>query len=214
MPNVFDFTGAPVPIREDLRYAYISVWSHFSRPGPTLTGAQRIEVLAAGRADQTAERSSSIGLSPDLGRLADELYHRPAAVDESVVRAAADVDGDAMTVETISVISMLSSIDGTHRALGATLEPLPDPQDGLPTKRIAEGLKRRRTHIPVPPGPIPFVLDLLPDEGAAFQSLFGPQYMTGYEMMMDDFKRFPTGLNRAQIEIVSSRTSIINECFY
>jgi hypothetical protein len=56
-------------------------------------------------------------------------------------------------------------------------------------------------------------LNLLPDEGAAFQALFGPQYMTDMEMVLDDFRREP-GLNRAQMELVSSRTSIHNECFY
>ena len=108
---------------------------------------------------------------------------------------------------------MLAAIDGTHRGLGAGLEPLPEPQPGDPSGRVAAGLKRRRTHIPVPPGPIPVVLDLLPEEGAAFQAMFGPQYMTGWEMAMDNFYRSP-GLNRAQMEIVSSRTSMHNECFY
>ena len=84
----------------------------------------------------------------------------------------------------------------------ASLLDRTNPDDGL-----------RRTHIPVPPGPIPVMLDLLPDEGAAFQALFGPQYMTGWEMALDTFRRSP-GLDRAQMEVVSSRTSIHNECFY
>ena len=40
-----------------------------------------------------------------------------------MVRAAADVDGDPMAVEVIAVVSILSSIDGTHRGLGIDLEP-------------------------------------------------------------------------------------------
>ena len=57
------------------------------------------------------------------------------------------------------------------------------------------------------------MFDLLPMEGAVFQSLFGPHYMTGWEMALDGFARNP-GLDRAQMELVSSRTSLHNECFY
>ena len=210
---MFEFRDAPVPVREDLKYAYRSIWLHFGRPGPTLTGHQRIRVLASARGDHTREHAAEICFSEQLGRLADDLYHRPAGVGETSVRAAADIDGDPRTVEVIALVSMLSSVDGTHRGLGVALEPLPEPSPGDPTGHIAEGLKRRRTHIPVPGGPIPFMLDLLPAEGAAFQSLFGPQYMTGWEMGFDTFRRSP-GLDRAQMELVSSRTSVINECFY
>jgi hypothetical protein len=65
----------------------------------------------------------------------------------------------------------------------------------------------------MPVGAIPLALDLLPEAGAAFRSSFGPQYMTGPEMGFDDFARDP-GLNRAQIEIVSTKTSLHNKCFY
>jgi len=210
---VFDFVGSPVPVRPDLRYAYIAAWNHLSRPGPTLTARSRIELLGATRRGEATSASRMVGMGQTLGELADSLYHRPKDVDETLVRAAADAEGDPTAVEVIAIVSILSAIDGTHRGLGADLEPLPEPIVGPPTGVITEGLKRRRLHVPAPPGPIPFTLDLLPDEGAAFQALFGPQYMTGWEMALDTFFREP-GLNRAQIEVVSSRTSFHNECFY
>ena len=43
--------------------------------------------------------------------------------------------------------------------------------------------------------------------------MFGPHFMSGWEMALDDFARRP-GLDRAQMELVSSRTSLHNECFY
>ena len=206
---MFDFAGSPVPVRDDVVYAHRSLWHHVARPGPTLTGEQRVQMLDGARADDPA----ATGLSAELGALAAALYHRPIAVHGDMVRGAADRDGDPTTVEVLALVSMLSAVDGTHRGLGVGLEPLPEPIAGDPDGRIAEGLKRRRTHIPVPPGPIPVMFDLLPMEGAVFQSLFGPHYMTGWEMALDVFKRTP-GLDRAQIELVSSRTSIHNECFY
>ena len=210
---MFSFVGSPVPVRDDVVYAYRSVWRHLAGPGPTLTGEQRVTLAAAARAGTAASVTPTWGFTEALGSLADTLYHVPKDVDGAMVRSAADIDGDPVTVEIIAVVSVLSSIDGAHRALGIDLEPLPDPVPGPPTGSIAQGLKRRRLHVPAPPGPIPFTLDLLPSEGAAFQSLFGSQYMTGWEMSIDTFRRDP-GLDRAQIEIVSSRTSMHNECFY
>ncbi len=210
---MFAFDGAPVAVRPDLRYAYVSLWRHVSRPGPTLTGHQRVSLLRAVRQGRAAEESTDVGIEPTLGSLADTLYHDPVSVNGALVRSAADTAGDPSTVEVAALVSMLSAVDGTHRALGAELEPLPQPEPGEPTGDVAQGLKRRRTHLPVPPGPIPVMFDLLPYEGAAFQALFGPQYMTGWEMALDTFERSP-GLNRAQMELVSSRTSILNECFY
>ena len=210
---MFDFTGSPAPVRPDVVFAYRSVWHHIAGPGPTLTGAERVSLLAAARDRTAATLAPDLGRSAAWGQLVDTLYHEPRLVDGPMVRAAADVDGDPTTVEAIALVSILSSVDGTHRGLGIDLEPLPEPRPGDPTGEVAEGLTRRRLHVPAPPGPIPFTLDLLPSEGAAFQSLFGSQYMTGWEMGHDHFRRSP-GLDRAQIEIVSSRTSMHNECFY
>ena len=210
---MFSFSDAPVPVRADLRFAYMATWGHFARPGATLTGRVRIELLHAARRGEADALASTIGLGSDLGHLADTLYRDPISVTGTMVGDAAEVDGYPTTVEVISILSMLSSIDGTHRALGATIEPLPEPEPGEPSGDIATGLKPRRTHIPVPPGAINVMFDLLPMEGAAFQLLFGPQYMTGWEMGFETFARSP-GLNRAQMELVSSRTSVHNECFY
>lgn len=213
VPAMFEFRGSPVSVRPDLRFAYTSLWGHFSRPGPTLDGQQRVALLKSVRHRVAEETATTVGIEPPLGLLADTLYHNPTTVDGDLVQSAAVASDDSSTVEVSALVSMLSSVDGTHRALGADLEPLPDPGVGIPTGEIAEGLKRRRTHLPVPPGPIPVMFDLLPYEGAAYQSLFGPQYMTGGEMALDTFRRDP-GLDRAQMELVSSRTSIHNECFY
>ena len=210
---MFAFAGSPVTVRPDLRYAYVSLWNHLSRPGPTLTGEQRIGLLTSARSGTASRDAAHIGIDAALGVLADVLYADPVGVDGDLVGSTVAAAGDPPTVEVAAIVSMLSSVDGTHAALGAQLELLPSPCPGEPTGEVAEGLKRRRTHLPVPPGPIPVVFDLLPSEGAAFQALFGPQYMTEWEMTIDAFRRDP-GLDRAQMELVASRTSIHNECFY
>jgi hypothetical protein len=134
-------------------------------------------------------------------------------VDETIVRMTADIVGDPTTVEVIGIVSQLSAIDGFHHALGIDVEPLPDPIEGEPTGAFTPDLKRRRTHVPMPPGPIPVALDLTPSEGRAMEAIAGPLYMTYEEMALDDFARDP-GLNRAQMELISSKTSHNNACFY
>jgi hypothetical protein len=65
----------------------------------------------------------------------------------------------------------------------------------------------------MPPGSIPFSLDLVPAEGWALMEIHGPLYMTPDEMGDPQFNRSP-GLHRPQMELVAARTSLINECFY
>jgi hypothetical protein len=210
---MFAFAGSPVPVRDDLREAYVAIWSHLGGPGPTLTAKQRVEIAAYVRAARSGDTPSWMDLPASLLNLAAILFTDPGLVDGSVVRAAADDAGDPTTVEVVSVVSLLAAIDGTHRALSADLESLPEPKGGQPTRVTTFGLKQRRTHVPMPEGSIPRALDLVPEIGHVYRQSFGPQYMTGNEMEFDDFERSP-GLNRAQLEIVSSRTSLHNKCFY
>jgi hypothetical protein len=210
---MFEFTGSPVPVRQDLKIAYGTIWAHLGGPGPTLTGSQRASLAAFVRAARSGDTPAWPDLPASVLNLAALLFTQPGKVDRSTVRAAADDAGDPMTVEIISIVSMLAAVDGGHRGLSAELEPLPTPREEPPTGIIAEGLKQRRTHVPMPEGAIPLALDLLPEVGKVFQDSFGPQYMTEPEMGFDDFSRTP-GLNRAQIEVVSSRTSLHNKCFY
>lgn len=208
---MFDFAFSPVPVRDDLKLTYRTIWEHFARPGPTMDAKQRSALLAAARSGRSEPAVPAEGSA--LWHLGATLYADPAAVTESTVRDAADQAGDAAATETVGVVAMLSAVDGAHRALGVALEPLPAPAPGPATQNIASGLKRRRTHLPMPSGAIPSALDLVPEVAKVYRDSFGPQYMSESDMAFSDFERTP-GLNRAQIELVSSRTSFINECFY
>ena len=210
---MFEFNGSPVPVRHDLKDAYGMIWSHLAGPGPTITGNQRVGIASYVRAARSGDTPAWVDLPPSVLNLAARLFSDPATVDVSTVRTAADTTDYPMVVEVMSIVSMLSAVDGAHRGLTADLEPLPTPEPGEPTGIIAKGMKQRRTHVPMPSGAINVAFDLLPDVGRVFQNSFGPQYMTGPEMVHDDFERNP-GLNRAQMEIISSRTSMHNRCFY
>lgn len=210
---MFDFARSPVPVRDNLKRAYRNIWAHLAQPGPVLDASHRKVLLDAARTGRSDETPPTGIAPPALELLATTLYTNPAAVSETTVRDAADEASDAAVAETVGLVAMLSAVDGAHRVLGVELEALPDPAPGSPTGRIAQGLKRRRTHIPMPSGAIPRALDLVPEVATVWRNSFGAQYMTESEMAFHDFRRVP-GLDRAQMELVSSRTSLINECFY
>jgi hypothetical protein len=205
------FESAPrgVAVRDDVVEVFRQFWKHLALPGATLTGSQRLQMAAVAR--DSNDRSPRV--ADEVQDFAIRLMQSPGTVLEHHVRTVADAVGDPQTVETIAIVSMLSAVDGFHRAVGAPPAPLPDPVDGDPTGEVAIGLKRRRTHVPVSPGPIPFTLDLVPADARMYMALHGPLYMTGEEMDSDTFQRSP-GLDRAQMELVSSRLSFHNECFY
>jgi len=204
---MFEFAGSPVAVPADLRETFTVQWPHLAAPGATLTGPERVAVARASRGAETA------GAHPALLALARHLGAEPGTVFEAEVRAAADVVGDPSTVEAIAVVSLLSCVDGVHDALGVNREPLPEPADGAPTGDVAQGYKRRRTHVPMPQGAIPVALDLVPVEGARRIAMSAPTYMPDDDMVHPDWSR-PGGLDRAQMEVVAARTSWHNDCFY
>ena len=206
---MFDFAAAPVNVREDIRDAFRRLWAGLASPGASLTGSQRVAIARVAR--DSEQRTADVPEA--LQDLATMLMVDPAKVGEAEVRRAADGVGEAPTVEIIAIVSMLSAADTFHDALGLDREPLPTPIAGEPTGDIRADLKRRRTYVPMPPGPIPFALDLVPSDAELYLSLHGPLYMTDEEMSSDDFAREP-GLNRAQMELISARLSFHNKCFY
>jgi len=203
---MFEYTGAPVPVRSDLRDAHKAIWAHFARPGQVLDSDERHRILEAARNNTFSE-------GDQLGRLATALYNSPAAVSPDMVRSGIGTAGDASVVEAVSLISMLAGVDNMHRALGAELEPLPAPLLGDPSGVVESGLKTRRTHVPMPRNSITVALDLLPHENEVYAAACGPYYMTFEEMASPLFERSP-GLNRAQLETIAARTSLFQECFY
>jgi hypothetical protein len=203
---MFPFNGSPVSVRDDLREAHEAIWLHFQQPGQVFDANQRHAIL-------DAARNNTYSDADPIGQLATTLYTRPAAVTGEMVRSAIAGSGEPAVVEAVSLVSMLAAVDSTHRALGAELEPLPEPLPGNPSGTISTGLKKRRTHVPMPRTSITVALELLPVENEAWATSCGPHYMTFAEMGSPIFERSP-GLNRAQLETIASRTSLLTECFY
>lgn len=195
---------AAVPIRREVVDVERMAFEALATPGAVLDGAERVELAAAARSGKASSELQSFG---------HHLYTSPGTVHEEHVRAAADATSDPAVVEAIGIVARLSALDRVHDVLDVELEPLPEPKPGKPTRIIREDVRRRRGHIPMPPGPIPVTLGLVPSEEPPFHALFGPLYMTEEEMGDPHFRRDP-GLDTPQLETIAARISLLNQCFY
>ncbi len=201
---MFDFPESRVAVRRDISIAIRRAFQFLASPGGSLSGTERVSLARAARSGHSSD---------PLERLAAHLYSSPATVDEAAARSVADLVGDPPVVEAVGVVARLSCVDRFCQVIGVDQLPLPEPVTAPPTGDIAPGLKRRRAHVPMPPGPIPVALDLVPAEGKALRAMFGPFYMTEEQMADPNFARHP-GLDTAQLEIVAARVSLVNRCFY
>lgn len=132
-------------------------------------------------------------------------------------------------VELIGMTVLTVSVDAFCRSLGIDLRPLPEPQAGEPSRRKANGKLFHGAFVPLlaKPGgpdadlykdvPLPVApnivrsLSLVPDEARGLQKLAQAEYLT-----FDDLVNFTAqrSLDRRQTELIATRVSALNECFY
>jgi len=150
--TAFDYSGAPLAIRDDLPEAHRAAWRWIASPGAWWTGPERVAIAAeARRAPGCARcREAKASLSPQavpgehdsagaLPAPAIDAAHRlatdPARLSRSwLEKTLAGGLSDGHYVELLGVVVAAISIDSFHRALGLPLEPLPEPLPGEPTR--------------------------------------------------------------------------------
>jgi len=133
-------------------------------------------------------------------------------------------------VEIIGTLVALVSIDDFCFGIGVPLNPLPEPRDGEPSRYTPEGLGMDSAWVPTigaskvakaesdlwEPGRIGNVIramSLVPDEVRTLNDLGDVHYVPKEQMM--NCRGAPRGtLSRLQIEIIASRVSARNGCFY
>lgn len=244
--TALDYSDASCPIRTALSDAHIVAWDRLSRPGTWLTGAERVAVMAEARharrtaycADLRAAMSPyNVDARPDtLGEVPEnwvELIHRlvcdPGRLTEGWYRRVIE-SGVAETeyVEIVSIVAHITAIDTFARGLGIPERPLPEPQDGEPSRYRPAEARQHEAWVPnisrAEHGPneadyfsettanIQRALTLVPDEARGFFKLVAVQYLSRHEMF--DFANEYRAISHAQIELLASRVSAINQCTY
>lgn len=186
-------------------------WSNLTGPGPTLTSAERIEVIGAAR-EAWAGRTSA----PDGSLLAEAAFWLSKDAGGLTGGVVADFERRGLDrfryLEVVGVVARLSNVDFYARGIGATLPSLPNPDPAPPSGVVAPGAAITDGWVPAT-GPLyaPGSLDALPEEGDALRDIHEPMYMPMEEMGDQGYVDI---LTRAQIEYVAARTSFLNECFY
>lgn len=158
-------------------------------------------------------------IATDPGRLTRRWF-------DEVVPAALDAPA---YVEAVAVVATVTALDTFARALGTPTRPLPAARPGdpggqappeavlddawvptLPPEAAAGALASHYARLPVVPG-IYHALSLVPDEQVAFLDLACAMYVPH-----EDLYDFEAGrsLSRAQLEVVSTTVSSLNDCHY
>jgi hypothetical protein len=212
---MFDFSSSPLPVRPELPAAFRHVWHRLAAPGTWWTGYERVSIASLARAAyDSGESIADSDLPAAAAEAVGSLAHEPSAVTQERIRNWESRGLYANRyVELVGVVAQLTAVDTFHRALGLELERLPDPQPGEPSQQLPDtAATLTKAWVPmVGPPTIPTSLSAVPAEMAALETLHGPMYLT-YEEMGDP--AITHGLTRAQMELVASRTSAINECFF
>jgi len=131
-------------------------------------------------------------------------------------------------VEIVSIIAHVTAIDTFARALGLDEHPLPEPQNGTPSRYRPAKARQGEAWLPniawdeVGPNEADFckgressirrALTLVPDEARSFFDLVTNQYLPGPTMM--DYAKQVRAITRAQIELLAGRVSALNQCTY
>ena len=160
-------------------------------------------------------------VTTDPGRLSKDWYERLVA----------DGVEDTHYIEALGVVVRTVSVDSFCRGVGIPPHPLPTPMPGEPSHRRPPQAHMDVSWVPMITSgqetgpeadlywgqPAPNVLrsmSLVPDEvRASMHILMGAHYM-GLAQAMDPTSNGGRAISRAQIELLASRVSALNECFY
>ena len=215
------------PVRRDTHSAHRHAWERLSQPGCHWTGAERVAIAAQARSAQTergllpADESRPTRPTEPLSAAASEAARTVAVdargLDRAWSRRIADDLGEDGYVELVAVVVQTTAVDVFAAALGVPLEPLPSPQSGAPDPALAaadDALGEIGAFVPMLrdfPGPnVGRALSLVPQDNRSFFALVASMYA------LEDFGElvWDRPLTRPQVELVASRVSALNECFY
>lgn len=201
-------------------------------PGDWLTGSQRRAAWLEARDAATNEldQQRKAALSPDavkgrheatanLSAAAVEVVHRTASDPGRLTRVWADEQiaelGEEVYTELIGVAAAASVVDTFERAMGRGELALPDAVEGLPARVRPDDVGDIGAWVSQTTGPtianVSRTLSLVPQTNAAWRDLVTTHYARGPEFMNMSWS-FP--LTRPQTELVATRTTGLNECFY
>ncbi len=187
-------------------------WDRLASAGTWWSGRQRVELASVARAARAGDATPVTELPTPAVEAAVRLSADPhvdlAWVEDLEERG---LDRRAL-VEILGVVARLDAVDTFLFGIGARTRPLPDPRPGDPSRVPVPEARLDGGFVPtVGPAFPTSALSAVAAEQHAQEDLHGVLYMT-IEQMGD--LEIELDLNRAQIEFVAARTSLLNDCFF
>ena len=238
----FAYTESAWPIPPRIRDAHIRSWERLAAPGEWWSGAERVSIavetrraaaLLDGQAHHVADRDAGLADLPEAAIFAiHKLIGDLPNVSREWYQELIDAEGmsDARYIELLGVLVHVWSVDEFHRALSLPLEPLPAPLAGEPTAHRPVGLADHGSWPPtlaaadLAPSEsdiyegmpraanVLAAMSLHPDSVRWLNDLFEAHYLSWQDM--SDYQTQARALSRPQLELMASRVSALNECFY
>ncbi|MFQ5555920.1 MAG: hypothetical protein ACE5GB_00160 [Acidimicrobiales bacterium] len=210
-----------------IRTAHDDAWEHLGLPGAWWSGSQRVAIAAVARAarpvspwrrpalETLPSDHPSEGLSPFVIEVVERVAVDASRIDRATVSTIAATIGDAAYAELVAVVCQLVAIDQLDHALGVVPRRLPAPVAGEPSRIRPDGMGDVGAHIVMTEpfrGPnVARSLSLAGADHQRWRELVVSMYAAGH---FADMVWSHRALARPQIELVATRTSALNECFY
>ncbi len=203
--------ASPDPVADA---AIVDALRNIATAGSFFTGEERLALAHGARFFRGLDATE-----PDLKPILADTVRRVAVEamnSRSEHVAAWEAEGlDILAfVELVAVVAQISSIDSYRVGIGASLDSLPAPVAGAPSPATNEAAVISNAWVPtVGVALAPTALNALPNEKAIKDTVSKAWYLTDefvHKYDVDPGRE----LTRAQMELVASRTSYLNECFF
>lgn len=182
---------------------------NISARGASYTAAERVAIAAAARRAGAGDQSATGDLPTAVSDMAARVATNASSITAELVDS---FPSSESFVELVGVVSRTTAIDTLHRGLGWDPVALRALDSDSPTGELSSNAKRRSAFVPTTgPAGATSALSLVPAEDAAQADLHGALYLTYQEMSNYSIVK---GLPRWQLEVIASRTSLHNHCFF
>ncbi len=208
------FRNPAVPVAARIEDATERALHQITSPGSWLTGAERRAIAEAARQALTGANEAVPGLDPPLVEAAEAVAVAADEITPDWIEDLEDRGVDGLTyVELIGVAARVAAIDTFARGVGADLPELPAPSPGEPDRSVAETVAKTVAWVPTDGHAYaPTALKAVRGEFDAQDDLHTAYYLAPARMRELDISI--DGLHRTQMELVASRASLLNDCFY
>ncbi len=228
--NIPDYRDCDRPMRDDRTEAHWQAWQQICSPGTQFTAEARIAMVREARHARTcalcAARQAALSLNAVQGEH-HTVSNLPGPVIDLIHRMCTDPSRiskpwfDQMMaaglsrgeyVEVVGVVAVSVIIDTFSVALGLAPPPFLDPVPGEPHGQLNPDAIDDGAWVPIlvrerdDMANIVRALGLVPDDWQNFWRVFRKHYRTRDGLTAD--------ISRPQQELVASRISALNQCFY